>query len=175
MLHVISAFCNAKQPRVLTDLFSSMLLNAFVLYKLHHLANHKDLGAGYSSLDFIEDWLSEIAPFENDSGSDSGSSAASPDENHDVIPRKDRRRKFWNSDEGKALRLDGRFHCLQHAGNVYVKNEIVDGRNKRNDLRRLCRYCGERALYFCDVCNVPLCVGDCCKKFHTERKLPPLK
>ena len=152
-----------------------MLMNAFVLYKLHDSANHKNLGKGYSSVDFIADWLEEVAPCEGDAASDSGEYADANTEDATLPPRKDRRRKYWNSDEGKAVRLDGRFHCLQHAGNVYLKNEIVDGLSKRNDLRRLCRYCGERALYFCDVCDVPLCVGDCCKKFHTERKLPSMK
>ena len=149
-----------------------MLMNAYVIYKLHNSATLSDT---YSALDFIADWLEEIAPHEGDAASDSSASDDASDENDANAPRKDRRRRFWNSDEGKALRLDGRFHCLQHAGNVFVKNELVDGQIKRNDLRRLCRYCGERALYFCDVCNVPLCVGDCCKKFHTLRKLPPLK
>lgn len=152
-----------------------MLMNAFVLYKLHNSANNKDLNNAYSALDFIADWLEEVTPCEGEATSDSSASGDAPAENFADIPRKDRRRRYWNSEEGKAVRLDGRFHCLQHAGNVFLKHEIVDGHAKRCDLRRVCRYCGERALYFCDVCNVPLCVGDCCKKFHTERKLPPLK
>ena len=157
---------------MIVDLFSSMLMNAYVIYKLHNSATLSDT---YSALEFIADWLEEVAPHEGDAASDSSASDDASDENNANAPRKDRRRRFWNSDEGKSLRLDGRFHCLQHAGNVFVKNEVVDGQCKRNDLRRLCRYCGERALYFCDVCNMPLCVGDCCKKFHTQRKLPPLK
>ena len=160
---------------MITDLFTSMLMNAYVLYKLHATANNKNVGSDYSSVDFIADWHDEVAPRDDDAASDSGASDDAINNDSATSPRKDRRRKYWNSDEGKAIRLNGRFHCLQHAGNVYVKNEIVQGVPKRNDLRRLCRYCGERALYFCDVCNVPLCVGVCCKNFHTERELPSLK
>ena len=152
-----------------------MLMNAFTLYKLHDTTNGNKLAKDYSSIDFIADWLEEVAPREDKDASDSGSSAAASDDDVAVAPRVDRRRKYWNSAEGKAVRLDGQFHCLQHAGSVYRKHEIVDGEPKRNDLRRLCRYCGERALYFCDVCNVPLCIGDCCKKFHTKQKLPSQK
>ena len=142
---------------------------------MHDSANHNKLPKDYSSIDFIADWLQEVAQGDGDGSSDSDAPAAENTAAAAHPVGKDRRRKYWNSEDGKKVRLDGRFHCLQHAGHVYSKNAVVNGVSKRNDLRRLCRYCGERALYFCDVCNVPLCVGDCCKKFHTERVLPKLK
>jgi len=164
------------QPRVLIDLFSSMLLNAFVLFKLHDKANHKILRARYNSFDFIADWLEEIA----------GDAERSSEQSSDVddapqLPYKAHRRKWWNSDVGKAVRMDHRYHGLEDARNVYQKSTVKVGSDGdevevRLDLRRKCLFCGERNCYtFCSTCNVPLCLGECCRKFHCVATLPALK
>jgi hypothetical protein len=167
------------QPRVLIDLFTSMLLNAYVLYQLHNKANHNTTHARYTSLDFIADWLSEVAPEGDDSHSDQHS-----DTDNDGGPRlvyKAHRRKWWSSDDGNAVRLDKRYHYLEDARHVYQKSRVKAGSDGeevevRNDLRRDCLFCGERNCYtFCSLCKVPLCLGDCCRDFHTVAALPVLK
>jgi hypothetical protein len=149
-----------------------MLMNAYVLYTLHDATNHKKLPQRYSSLDFIADWLAEICEPDDEASSDSGSASS------DDVDRLDRRITFWNSDKGRDTRLkrsDGQYHCLYHAADKFRSFELDGDEAVRNDLRRLCRYCGTRTIYFCDVCKVPLCHGDCCKKFHTERIIPSRK
>lgn len=156
------------QPRVLIDLFSSMMMNAFVLYKLNDASLGKKLPQDYSSLDFIADWLAEVAPDDDD---DKGNGSDSSDEN-EPLPYKSHRFKWWSSAEGTAYRLDRHhYHNLEHAGNVFLKARLQGDEEIRCDLRRDCMLCHERTLYFCKVCNVSLCCGDCCNKWHTFSKL----
>ena len=61
---------HATEVDVLIDLFTSMLLNAYVLHQLHNKANHNTTHARYTSFDFIADWLSEVAPEVDESHSD---------------------------------------------------------------------------------------------------------
>jgi hypothetical protein len=160
---------------VITDLFSSMLMNAFVLYTLHDAANSNKLPKKYSSLDFIADWLDEVCKPDDAAASDSQADSSSDSDDCD---RADRRRSFWNSPKGKHIRLarsHETFHCLYHAASRYKPYELVDDEQVRNDLRRVCRYCGERTIYFCGACKVPLCVGDCCMNFHTLDHIPARK
>ena len=82
---------------MITDLFSSMLMNAFVLYKLHDSASHKKLPQRYTSLDFIADWLAELCDPDDEASIDSGSESSA---NCDDTDRSDRRISFWNSDKG---------------------------------------------------------------------------
>jgi hypothetical protein len=169
------------QPRVLVDLFTSMLLNAYVLYRLHDKATHRNTTrARYTSFDFIADWLSEVAPapeVDNDSHSDQHSD----DDGAPELPYKAHRRKWWSTPDGKDVRLDNRHHYLEDARHVYQKSKVIAGADGesvevRIDLRRDCVFCGERNCYtFCSLCNVPLCLGDCCRNFHTVAKLPELK
>lgn len=149
---------------MLIDLFSSMLLNAFVLYKLHDSANLRKLPPDYSSLDFIEDWLSEVAAVDNGNvSSDSDSS-----DEKEPLPYKSHRFKWWSGSAGTAYRLDRhQYHNLQHAGNVFLKARLEGNDEIRCDLRRDCMLCHERTLYFCKICNVSLCCGECCDKWHT--------
>jgi hypothetical protein len=169
------------QPRVLIDLFTSMLLNAFVLYKLHDSTNNQKLRPSYNSFDFIADWLNEVSPavagriMPEPSSDDDDPTALAP------IAYKEHRRNWWSSENGRAIRLDSRYHVLQDARHVYLKNEVKQTGNGekvqvRLELRRNCMYCGDRNCYtFCDICNVPLCLGNCCRNFHTVDELPPLK
>jgi len=147
-------------------------MNAYVLYKLHDQANYKKLPPDYSSLEFICDWLDEVISAAADD------IAPSSDSNDDVpvLQYKQHRYKWWKGDVGTSLRLNTRvYHSLEHAGNVYMKNIVGEEGSQRLDLRRECMCCGERTVYFCSVCNVPLCIGNCCKVFHTSAKLPRKK
>jgi antirestriction protein len=148
-----------------------MLMNAFVLYLLHDRDNKKKLPKTYSSLDFIANWMDEVCKPDDAAVSDSSSDS-------DECDRADRRRSFWNSTEGKHIRLarsHEKFHCLYHAASRYFPSRLENEEQVRNDLRRVCRYCGERTIYFCDVCKVPLCVGNCCMNFHTLDHIPARK
>jgi len=77
--------------------------------------------------------------------------------------------------------MDHRYHGLEDARNVYQKSTVKVGSDGdevevRLDLRRKCLFCGERNCYtFCSTCNVPLCLGECCRKFHCVATLPALK
>lgn len=150
-------------------------MNAFVLYKLHDDVTHKKLPKGYSSLDFIDEWMREVCEGEQDAHDDASASSSSESESDGECVYKEHRRKWWEGKKGTAIRMDRQFHGLEHAGHVYRKGAIVGGEEKRFDLRRSCFCCGERTLYFCDVCKVPLCIGSCNKVFHTERDLPSMK
>jgi hypothetical protein len=152
-----------------------MLMNAFVLYKLHDDANNKKLPQSYSSLDFISDWIQDLEKDDDAASSDISASDAASEESVAVPDYKEHRRNWWQAAPGTAIRMDSRFHGLQHAGNCYFTNVDKNGENKRADLRRLCMWCGERTVYFCEDCNVPLCIGICNKNFHTKRKLPSLR
>ena len=145
-----------------------MLMNAFVLYKLNDSVLGQKLAKDYSSLDFIEDWLGEVAPDDNDVD---GNESDSSDEN-EPLPYKSHRFKWWSSAIGTAYRLDRhRYHNLEHAGNVFLKARLEGDDEMRYDLRRDCMLCRERSLYFCNVCNVTLCCGECCERWHTMSKL----
>jgi len=149
-----------------------MLMNAFVLYKLHDQVNHKRLPEKYSSLDFIADWIRELNQDVRDAVCVSSASDASNDECAAAPDYKEHRRNWWQSAAGTAVRMDGRFHSLQHAANCYLSTQGEGDHKKFIDLRRVCMYCGERTIYFCEACNVPLCLGICNKKFHTDTVLP---
>ena len=157
------------QPRVLVDLFSSMMMNSFVLFKLHDAANAKKLPNDFSSLDFAELWLKDVDDMQNAEAVPSSSS-----DDDFAVPQqtyKQHRRNYWSSDEGRAIRLKHNQSCqhpLQDARNVYK----TQTRGKRIDLRRLCTWCGERTFTFCETCKVPLCIGNCTMQFHTEHTLP---
>lgn len=152
-----------------------MLMNAFVLYKLHDDATQRKLPKDYSSLDFIAEWMQELLEVEDNAESDSGAASSSDFESDDERQYNQHRRKWWEGERGIAVRMDRQFHGLQHAGNVFLKEVMKEGEQKRCDLRRCCMCCGDRTLYFCEECKVPLCIGHCNKQFHTERKLPSLK
>jgi predicted RNA-binding Zn-ribbon protein involved in translation (DUF1610 family) len=71
--------------------------------------------------------------------------------------------------------MDRRIHALKHAGNVYFSQLELNGEEKRADLRKICMDCGERTVYLCEVCKVPLYMYACNKNFHTQRKLPQMQ
>ncbi len=149
-----------------------MIVNAFVLYKLNDDAKdaaHKTLPAQYSVMDFINDWLEEGDEDEASDASVDNADNAADDNDADHPSYKAHRRKWWQGPEGTAVRMNNRFHALQYAGNTYSHYSDIDGVRKRDDLRRKCMFCGERTLYYCDACMVPLCLGVCNHRFHSER------
>jgi hypothetical protein len=82
---------------------------------------------------------------------------------------------FWNKNKAAAFRLDGKDHWIEDANNVYhnkSKRQNVKGIFIRNELRRVCRWCGDLTVYFCMKCAAPLCIGTCFKCFHTVRVIP---
>jgi hypothetical protein len=152
-----------------------MLMNAFVLYTMSANANSKKLPPNYTAVHFVSEWLESLDEGLCQGENDADCSSASGDESSIEIDYKDHRRSWWQGDSGTSIRMDRRFHALQHAGNVYYSRLEVNGEEKRADLRRNCMYCGERTIYFCEVCKVPLCIGACNKNFHTQRKLPQMQ
>ena len=146
--------------RLLTDLFASLLQNAFILYK-----SYLDKPTKYDSRMFIEALLSEIAEMasaigDSDSDSDSGTDAGPARNAH--------RRDWWTQGPGAALRLKGRTHWPLHATDTWAKNHPTTG--DKMDYRRYCMYsqdCG-RVLTYCVKCKVPLCLAHF-EAFHTQR------
>ena len=152
-----------------TDMFASGLMNAYVLRR-----SKLNLPKTYSSLHFIENLLRQISP-EGQPEPQPEVSAVHPaglDKNGKV-----RRVEapFWNKAKAVAFRLDGKDHWCEDANNVYrrvSKRQNVKGTFIRNELRRVCRWCGDLTVYFCMKCAAPLCVGNCFKCFHTLERIP---
>jgi hypothetical protein len=149
------------QVRLLTDMFTSLLQNAFILYKGYH-----DKSKKYDSRQFIEALLSEIATFANsplvDDCSDSESQLP-----HLEVSRNAHKRDWWVSGPGAAIRLKGRDHWPQHAANTFVLHDAAT--DAKLDLRRYCIYhniCG-RVMTYCSKCKVPLCLAHF-EAFHTH-------
>jgi hypothetical protein len=170
------------QVRVLADMFSSMMMNAFILKTTLKTKRYK-LPSQYSSFDFIEEYLEEVCPISKElEGQQSSSSASHVARScHPAgLDHKGEIRKvkasFWSKAAGREWRLDGKDHYPQDAKNVWFKvtSRVSEVNNKviRNELRRNCHYCNERTVYFCTKCNVPLCIGTCFSDFHTKNKLP---
>jgi hypothetical protein len=148
------------QVRIITDLFTSMLQNAFVLYKQYH---NKD--SQYDSRIFIESVLQELANITSMTKNDHASKS---DDSDDAFaePRRAHRRDWWVKGPGAVKRLNGRDHWPQHATNTCF-TENADTHTKI-DLRRYCMFhrdCG-RVLTYCTKCNVPLCLAHF-ELFHT--------
>jgi hypothetical protein len=99
------------QVRLLTDMFTSLMQNAFILFKSYHDKNKK-----YDSRQFIESLLQEIA----EHARPSDSSDSSDSEQDLQISRKEHRREWWINGPGASIRMKGRNHWPQHAGNTCV-------------------------------------------------------
>lgn len=160
----------AQQVRVLTDMFSSMLMNAFVLRRLK-----LGMGKSYTSFDFITEFLQQACP-EDESVEPS---QPLPTQQRHPAMKNDRvravERPFWSKPAGISWRMDGVDHWLEDAKNVYYKvssRQNEKGENIRNELRRKCRWCGDKTVYFCTKCQTPLCVGTCFRSFHTVKQIP---
>jgi len=139
------------QVRLLTDMFSSLLQNAFILYKGYH-----DKSKKYDSRQFIEAFLSEVAEWANppDGDDSSDSDANAP------MERNAHKRDWWISGPGASIRLKGRDHWPQRGGNTFrTHNQHT---NTKYDLRRYCIFhptlCGRVSTY-CTKCMVPLCLA----------------
>jgi len=139
--------------RVLTDIFSSMLMNSFTLFKLHHKK-----APAYTALDFLEDYLQEL----NDS---SASRMQHEDASPGMIPERpctNHKRAWWFGEEGSRIRKSGR-HYLCHGKELF---------GDATDQRRGCMYdpsrtgCG-RTAYACKQCGVSLCMAHF-EQFHEE-------
>jgi hypothetical protein len=146
------------QVRLLTDMFASLLQNAFVLFK-----GYNDMPKNYDSRVFIEAFLKEVAEFANgpDAAEISDSDADAP------VERNAHKRDWWVSGAGALFRMKGRDHWPQHATNTcYTKDDKTE---QKFDLRRYCMYsrlCG-RVLTYCTKCMVPLCLAHF-ESFHTH-------
>jgi hypothetical protein len=158
------------QVRLLTDMFASLLQNAFLLYKGYH-----DKPKKYDSRQFIEAFLSEVAEMANPRDGDD-SSDSEPDA---PLERNAHRRSWWVEGPGALIRVKGRDHWPQHAGNTYLTHD--QHTDTTYDVRRYCMYapflCG-RVSTFCTKFMVPLCIAHF-KAFHTHHPsqfpLPPKK
>jgi hypothetical protein len=141
------------QVRVLTDTFTSMLQNAFILYHEYHSKSKS-----YSSLDFIEEFLEELGSFTASSESD--------DDEAQQHRLNEHKREYWVSGPGSKERLKGR-HWIKDSKSTYAQFNTSTG--KVIDTRRYCTWnpavCGRTTTY-CSSCMVPLCL-DHFEDFHT--------
>jgi hypothetical protein len=168
----IEKFFTSRQVRVLTDLFASCLMNAYVLRR-----SKLNLPRKYTSFHFLENLLQQMTP------SDAPlPPPAAPKPHPAGYDRNGRVRAveapFWNGKAGKAFRLDGIDHWCEDANNTYFK--LSEKRNERgvfirNELRRTCRWCKDKTVFFCTKCVAPLCVGNCFRSFHTIDQIKILK
>jgi hypothetical protein len=139
-------------------MFTSIIQNAFLLFKSYHDKHKK-----YDSRQFIESLLQEIA----EAAHPSDSSDSSDSEQVLPISRNQHRRQWWIDGPGASIRLKGRNHWPQHAGNTCFTED--ESGEKKIDLRRYCMYhahCG-RVLTYCTKCLVPLCLAHF-ESFHTH-------
>ena len=158
------------QVRVLTDMFASMLMNAYVLRR-----SKLKLPKSYSSFDFLANLLNQLSPEPtplHDEETPVQEHPAGLDKAGNVRKVE---AKFWSKPAATAWRLDNQDHWCQDANNTFVKiSNRVSGKGTftRNELRRKCRWCNDRTIYYCTKCKTPLCVGECFKLFHTKSKMP---
>ena len=158
-----------SQVRVLTDMFSSMLMNAYVLRR-----SKMKLPKSYSSFDFLSNWLLQVSPEPvplQDEEAPVQGHPAGRDKSGGIRKVE---RKFWNRPLATAWRLDKQEHWCQDANNTFHKVSNRVGRKGfiRNELRRKCRWCNERTVFYCTKCAAPLCIGECFISFHTKSKMP---
>jgi hypothetical protein len=154
------------QVRVLLDLVASMMMNAYVLR-----VSKLELPKSYTSFQFLEALLEQLSPAVHVETPEIPEHPAGKDE-HGKIRKVEK--PFWNSDVGAAWRLDGKDHYCEDANNQYprVSNKRnAEGNLIRHELRRKCRWCNKKTVYFCEKCAAPLCVGVCFKSFHTCRTI----
>ena len=157
------------QVRVFTDMFASMLMNAYVLRR-----SKLKLSKSYTSFTFIEALLQQLAPEDLPPQPQ----AAPPQVHPAGLDKKGQvfrvEAPFWSKPKGTAFRLDGKDHWCQDANNVYLKfsqRQNEAGEFIRNELRRRCRWCNDLTVYFCMKCETPLCVGLCFQNFHTIKEI----
>ena len=157
------------QVRVFTDMFASILMNAYVLRR-----SKLKLQKTYTSFHFLEAILQQLAP----EISLPHPQVEPPHAHPAGLDKKGQVRRvetpFWSKPKGAAFRLDGKDHWCQDANNVYLKfsqRQNDAGEFIRNELRRRCRWCNDLTVYFCMKCETPLCVGLCFQNFHTIREI----
>lgn len=157
------------QVRVLTDMISSMLMNAYVLR-----CSKLKLPKSYSSFNFISNWLEQVSPQPEPLQDEEAPNKEHPAGRDKKGKVRKVEAKFWNTRAAAAWRLDNEDHWCQDANNTFIKvSSRVNkkGEHKRNELRRKCRWCNERTVFYCTKCETPLCIGECFKLFHTKSKL----
>lgn len=139
--------------RVLTDVFSSMLMNAYILFKFHHKKT-----SAYSALDFLEEYL-------RDAPDDSENEVLSDDDAFEMQPGpswSSHKRAWWFGEQGSSIRKAGR-HYMCHASELF---------GVETDQRRGCMWapsrdgCG-RTAYACKKCRISLCMAHF-EQFHEE-------
>ena len=144
-------------------------MNAYVLRR-----SKLNLPKKYTSFHFLENLLQQMTPPDEVPPPPAAQKAhpAGYDRNGKVRAVE---APFWNGKAGKAFRLDGIDHWCEDANNAYFKlskRTNASGIFIRNELRRKCRWCNEKTVYFCTKCMAPLCVGNCFKCFHTLERIP---
>jgi hypothetical protein len=166
------------EVRVLTDMFASMLMNAFVLRKTLKTSAYK-LPKVYTCFDFISEFLEEVCPAKVAAEMPD----AAPKSVQSVHPQKllpsgrikKCKRSFWGKPAGKQWRLDGNDHIQQDTSKWYDqytgKINATTGNKVRCEMRRKCICCGKRTVYFCTKCHAALCLGNCFYNFHRNNKL----
>jgi len=152
------------QVRVFSDMISSMMSNALVLFK-----SKRKVKGEYSIFDFISEYLEEVAPLPVQPEHHSPQRPLEhPAKRSDgKVPKV--KASFWSKAPGTAWRMDGKDHWLEDANNDY-HNKRANG--IRIDLRRKCRWCNEETVYYCTKCQTALCLRNCFKSFHTIAELP---
>lgn len=155
--------------RVITDMISSMVMNAYVLR-----CSKLKLPKSYTSFVFLANLLQQLAPEPVPAQDPEPPLQGHPAGRDKSGGIRKVERQFWNKPLASAWRLDKQDHWCQDANNTFVKvsNRVSSsGDFIRNELRRKCRWCNERTVFYCTKCETPLCVGECFKLFHTKREL----
>lgn len=157
------------QVRVLTDMFASMLMNAYVLRR-----SKLKLAKSYSSFDFLANLLEQLSPEPVPLQDQETPALAHPAGLDKAGNVRKVEAQFWGKPAATAWRLDNKDHWCQDANNTFHKVSNRVGRKGfiRNELRRKCRWCNERTVFYCTKCAAPLCIGECFISFHTKSKMP---
>lgn len=166
------------EVRVLTDMFASMLMNAFVLRQTLKTDAFK-LPKVYTCFDFISEFLEEVcpvlAPADTSVIPDIAPVMVHPQKLHRDGKIKTCKPSFWAKKAGMQWRLDGVGHVNHDSTKCFDpqtgKVNATTGNKIRAELRRKCICCGTRTVYFCYKCKAALCLGKCFYMFHNENKL----
>ena len=157
------------QVRVLVDMVTSMMMNAYVLRR-----SKLRLPKTYTSFDFMANLIQQLAPEPTVSQHETGATKVHPAGKDSKGKTRKVEKPFWNSERGAAWRMDGNGHWPQDANNVYLKvsnREGKSGKPIRFELRRQCRWCNDKTVFYCTKCEAPLCLGRCFESFHTSRTI----
>jgi len=134
------------QVRIFTHFLHCAVVNAHILYKLHHNPTRND--HGFYLLDFTDMLIDQLVG----------------NHNVDDLPS--------DAEDGTGLRYCG----LHAPVVLKSKTLMNNGNEVRTNHRRVCKVCEKLTNYYCKTCNVAVCMGEslddaeisCFEKYHTR-------